>query len=232
MTPADSPSRSSAGLGRVALALVGVLLLFGVGREVLVRGALRRAGSVARQFAEASRAVVPNESVSPKWVEALVWLVVEPASQTAPDVAQAQPVDVRAAGAGPRRLAPAPAPVVVLRSEVVLSLAERGAVPRGAVRARSADLPAGIEILDGAGLGIGWFPGDRLIAVGGVPVSDRAEVVRQVLAARERREPVITATLARRTSAGVATFRVLVEQPYRVSGALEAPPASMPPAAP
>jgi hypothetical protein len=128
----------------------------------------------------------------------------------------APPPNASPSDAGPvqRPLAPTPTPVVILRGDVVLGLAERGAVPRGVLRAASGDLPAGIEILDGSGLGIGWFPGDRLIQVSGVPAVDRAQVIRAVLQERAKRAPVVTATLARRTREGVATYRVLVEQPY------------------
>jgi hypothetical protein len=199
----------------VLLALaVGVLLL---GRELLVRGTLARAGSGARQLAEVSREVLPDPNPTQGLRrEAFFWLLA-PEADDRPGVSSPSAGD-RASPSSPSspRLGPVPAPVVSLSSSVVLGLAERGAVPRGKAVPASPELPAGIEIIDGAALGIGWHPGDRLVLVDGVPVADRAEVVRRVLEGRARRAPVVTATVARRTKSGVFTYRVLVEQPYPI----------------
>ncbi len=141
-----------------------------------------------------------------------------PASSPAPGV---QPSVV----SGPR-YAPEPPVSVVLSAESVLRLAEQGAAPRGRAREASGGMPAGIEILDGGGLGIGWFPGDRLTHVQGVPVSERRRVIARVLKLRARGVPSISATIARRTKNGVARFQVVVEQPYLVpspEGASETP---------
>lgn len=109
---------------------------------------------------------------------------------------------------------PVPPASVTLTRRTVLALAQKKVVPRGVRRPSSGDLPAGIEIVGGQGLGIGWYPGDRLIAVEGVSVSEPGLVVGRVLELRRQRAAVIRATLARRTAAGVRTFVVLVEQPY------------------
>jgi len=194
--------------GAALFVLLLALLVFG--REVVIRGALRRAGAAARALGEATRVGLPEARPSAPPSEALSWLL-EP--EVAP-ADEAGPAKVGKAAPAAPRLGPAPTPVVTLNSDVVLRLAEQGAAPRGVARAQAGDLPAGIEILGGGALGIGWFPGDRLIEVDGVPVLDRTQVVRTVVERRARREPIITATVARRTAQGVATYRVLVAQPY------------------
>jgi hypothetical protein len=112
-----------------------------------------------------------------------------------------------------RRLGPVPQTVTLSQAQV-LSLARGSGTPRGASRSAAGALPAGIEILDGQGLGIGWFPGDRLILVAGVPVADRGSVISRVIELRSSHVPLITATLARRTPDGVRLFEVHIEQPY------------------
>ena len=204
-----------------------VIFLFWAGRELVVRGALWRAGSLARRLGGTAREALSDDARKRQDVpDPLSWLL-PPATLSDDDAAAAPSASAPAPRPAQRVPGPTPAPVVNLRGDVVLALAERGAVPRGVFRAASQDLPAGIEILDGGGLGIGWYPGDRLILVGGVPAVDRAQVIRAVLQERSRRAPVITATLARRTREGVATYQVLVEQPYLP---LEADPAPGAPA--
>jgi hypothetical protein len=83
-------------------------------------------------------------------------------------------------------------------------------------------MPPGIEIVGGAGLGIGWFPGDRLTHVEGVPVLDRSLVIQKVLERRAEGAAVISGTLARRTRAGVKSWTIVVEQPYLSPGQEEA----------
>lgn len=195
----------------LVLSVLGLVL---AGRQLLVRGLLVRAGERARELGTVSRELLPPVTlpVGPRR-EAFSWLLDPEGDAPAPEL----PPDQESSGPERKkvpRLGPVPAPVVGLAEQQVLDLAARGAMPRGVSRPASHDLPAGIEILDGGGLGIGWFPGDRLILVDEVPVTDRAEVVRRVLEGRARRESVITATLARRTQSGVVTYRVLVEQPY------------------
>lgn len=102
--------------------------------------------------------------------------------------------------------------VLITESDVLELAANPGRLPRGAPRAAGV-LPPGIEILGGGALGIGWAPGDRLIAVGGTPVSDRQGVVRLALAARARGEARLGATVARLTPLGVRTYEVIVEVP-------------------
>ncbi len=89
-------------------------------------------------------------------------------------------------------------------------------MPQGRSRGAEYGLPAGIELSQVTGLGIGLLDGDRLVAVAGVPVQSRAQVISQVLAARGRREQSIVAQLVRRTAQGPAAFTVIVEQPYLV----------------
>lgn len=206
---------------RVLLACALAIALFWLGREIVIWSALRRAASLARRVGDTARQVLPDSGPgTPAEPDPLSWLL--PPESPSDAVEFVPPPQASAEHAVPRArpLGPPPSPVVTMKADVVLSLAERRAVPRGAFRAASGDLPAGIEILDGAGLGIGWFPGDRLIAVGGAPVLDRAQIIRAVLQERARRAPVIAATLARRTREGVATYQVLVEQPYPAEGVL------------
>lgn len=209
----------------VTIRLALVLGVFLLGREVLVRGALTRAGSGARRLGEVSREVMPQPNPSQGLRREAFWWLLAPEADERPGPAGAkEDVPSGRSPASSWKLGPEPTPVVTLPSAVVLGLAERGAMPRGRAVPAAHDLPAGIEILDGNALGIGWYPGDRLVLVDGVPVTDRAEVVRHVLAGRAQRAPLITATLARRTKAGVVTYRVLVEQPYL----LEEPEAVVP----
>jgi len=98
--------------------------------------------------------------------------------------------------------------------ERVLSWASTRVMPQGRTREAGFGLPAGIELSSVAGLGIGLLDGDRLVAVGGVPVSERAQVISLVLAARGRHEPQLVATLFRRTTLGPRSFSVVVDQPY------------------
>lgn len=206
----------------LVLSVLGLVL---AGRQLVVRGLLVRAGERARELGAVSRELLPpvNLPVGPRR-EAFSWLLDPEGEVPVPEPSADQE------SSGPERkkvlrLGPVPAPVVALAEQHVLNLAARGTMPRGVSRPASHDLPAGIEILDGDGLGIGWFPGDRLILVDEVPVTDRASVVRRVLEGRARREAVITATLARRTQSGVVTYRVLVDQPYLApdSSPVEAP---------
>jgi len=96
----------------------------------------------------------------------------------------------------------------------VLSWVQARLMPGGRTREAGFGLPAGIELSGVAGLGIGLLDGDRLVAVDGAPVSERAQVVSLVLAARGRHAPQLVATLGRRTASGPRTFSVTVEQPY------------------
>lgn len=114
----------------------------------------------------------------------------------------------------PVKLGPTPPPAVLLRRQSVLALANGGVVPRGVSREAAGGMPAGLEILQGGALGIGWFPGDRLTHVEGVPVFERGLVVSKVLELRSRRASAIRATMARRTAEGVVSYLVVVEQPY------------------
>lgn len=201
---------------RFFLWLGGGVLLFGLvwlGRELVIRRALSRIGAAARVLGEASQSGLPGSKAELGPTDALLWLL-EPVTEGSTESQAPAPMQEVVRPSAVPRLGPEPAPVVVLKSQVVLGLAERGAMPRGVVRSAAGDLPAGIEILEGSGLGIGWFPGDRLILVDGVPVLDRSQVIREVLARRARREPMITATVARQTRGGVVNYRVLVEQPY------------------
>lgn len=228
MSPAALLSRlvPKGRFARVVLAAASVILLLWMGRQLLVQGALWRAGSLARRLGDAARHVPDTTRQLQQSPDPLSWLL----PPEIPQVGEAAPApNTPSSDARPvqRPLAPTPTPVVILRGDVVLGLAERGAVPRGAFRAAAGDMPAGIEILDGGGLGIGWFPGDRLVQVSGVPAVDRAQVIRAVLQERAKRAPVITATLARRTREGVVTYRVLVEQPY-LSGEPTSPPGGDP----
>ncbi len=108
---------------------------------------------------------------------------------------------------------PEAANVLISEAAVLELAADPSRVPRGVTRAASGALPAGIEILGGGSLGIGWAPGDRLIAVGGTPISERRDVVRLALAARARGDARLGATVARLTPLGVRTYEVVVEVP-------------------
>lgn len=82
-------------------------------------------------------------------------------------------------------------------------------------------MPAGIELSGVSGLGIGLADGDRLVSVAGIPVTERSQVVSEVLAARARGSASIVVGLIRMTTRGPVPFSVTVEQPY----SLGAPPA-------
>lgn len=99
-------------------------------------------------------------------------------------------------------------------AEQVLGWASGRMMPVGRSREAGFGLPAGIELSSVAGLGIGLLDGDRLVAVGGVPVTERSQVVSLVLAARGRHEPQLVASLWRRTALGPRAFSVVVQQPY------------------
>jgi hypothetical protein len=96
----------------------------------------------------------------------------------------------------------------------VLYWAEHQIVPRGITRAAGFGMPAGIELHDVGGLGLGLLPGDRLITVDGISVLERSQVIGAVLGARSRRAETMTAGLVRRTKDGPVAFTVVVEQPY------------------
>lgn len=96
----------------------------------------------------------------------------------------------------------------------VLGWAEQQIVPRGITRPQADGIPAGIELYDVDGLGLGLYPGDRLVTVDGISVLDRSQVVGAVLGARSRRAETMTAGLVRRTKDGPVRFTVVVEQPY------------------
>lgn len=98
--------------------------------------------------------------------------------------------------------------------ESVLAWANAQLVPRGRSVPASHGMPAGIEVFDAGGLGLGLVNRDRLIAVDGVAVGSRSDVVAAALAARGREQEVIRATLMRRTREGVRQFTVTIEQPY------------------
>ncbi|HSC88574.1 MAG TPA: hypothetical protein VLC09_14930 [Polyangiaceae bacterium] len=95
----------------------------------------------------------------------------------------------------------------------VLDWARAETVPRARFRAQDA-LPAGLEIDGGAAFVAELEPGDRLIEVDGVPITDREQVVRQVLEARGRGQSAIAATFVRLTETGPARFVVTIQQPY------------------
>ena len=86
--------------------------------------------------------------------------------------------------------------------------------PQGKSAPAEGSMPAGIELFGVAPLGIGLLDGDRLVSIGGAPVSERSQVVEHVLAARGRREDRIEVGLLRRTQAGPVAFSVTVNQPY------------------
>src|SRR5690606_26499829 len=110
---------------------------------------------------------------------------------------------------------PGPTPQSVRAHESrVLDWANGQMVPQGRTAQASFGMPAGIELFQVAALGVGLRDRDRLIAVDGVPVSDRGEVVAAVLGARGREQEVIVATLARMTDSGPVNFQVVIEQPY------------------
>ena len=113
----------------------------------------------------------------------------------------------------------------VASEQLVLQWAERGAVPQGRLAQAEPGMPAGIELYGVGGLGIGLLDGDRLVSVGGVPASERAAVVGEVLSARARGAPEIVASLVRRTKRGPVPFTVIVRQPYLAesSGPVAAP---------
>lgn len=96
----------------------------------------------------------------------------------------------------------------------VLKWAEHQIVPRGITRPAGFGMPAGIELYDVGGLGLGLLPGDRLVTVDGISVLERSQVVGAVLGARARRAEAMTAGLVRRTKDGPLHFTVVVEQPY------------------
>lgn len=99
-------------------------------------------------------------------------------------------------------------------AETVLGWANSQLVPRGRTVSASFGLPAGIELFGAGALGLGVLDGDRLVAVDGVPVTDRGEVVSIVLAARLHERKEVVASLARRTESGVELYSVVLEQPY------------------
>lgn len=97
---------------------------------------------------------------------------------------------------------------------LVLSWVNSRIVPTGVTRESYGEIPPGIELRGVGALGVGLIDGDRLIKVGGAPVTSRGLVVGEVLAARSRLEPSLQATLVRMTKDGPKTFSVFVEQPY------------------
>lgn len=125
---------------------------------------------------------------------------------------------VRGGGVAKSRhmLPPLGPPPISTRASVkqVLHWAENQIVPRGVARPAGAGMPAGIELHDVGGLGLGLLPGDRLVTVDGISVLERSQVVGAVLGARSRRAEAMTAGLVRRTKAGPVHFTVVVEQPY------------------
>jgi hypothetical protein len=131
----------------------------------------------------------------------------------------AEPADFDSDAATPfrskRRFGPAPpAEAVVIGEGEVLAWARRETVPRAVARRVEGRLPAGIEILGGESFVPALAPGDRLVEVDGVPVVNREEAVRQVLAARGRRQPRIAARFVRLTARGLERFSVVIAQPY------------------
>lgn len=110
-------------------------------------------------------------------------------------------------------------------STLVLHWANNKIIPRGRSRGAEYGLPAGIELSQTSGLGIGLLDGDRLLSVNGIPVQQRAQVVSEVLAARGRGEQTVVAHLVRRTKEGPKEFTVTVEQPYLT----DAPPVAAQP---
>jgi hypothetical protein len=160
------------------------------------------------------------------------------------EASQSQPGQARATPRAPRGLrrgdqnprthqkwvAPPILPLPVsqhVSDEQVLGWASARVMPAGRTREAGFGLPAGIELSSVSGLGIGLLDGDRLVAVGGVPVTQRAQVVSLVLAARGRHEPQLVASLWRRTALGPRAFSVVVEQPYP-AGADERPASKVP----
>lgn len=214
----------------VVLGALGLVVL----RELVVARVLTRSGGAAA----AARGVLDGAPATgadgahtiDRLLEALLFegtdeaLTVEPMVDGAGGGGGGAPT---ARPSGPP-LGPVPQSSTVLVTEAaVLELAANpGRVPRGAERAASGALPAGIEVLGGAALGIGWAPGDRLIAVGGTPVSARRDVVHLALAARARGDARLGATVARLTPLGVRTYEVVVEMPG--PGAV-IPPSVIPP---
>ncbi len=111
--------------------------------------------------------------------------------------------------------APGPTPQNVRANRArVLGWANGQVVPQGRTAAASFGMPAGIELFQVGALGLGLRDRDRLIAVDGLPVASRADVVVATLGARGRQQHVIVATLVRNTESGPVQFQVAIEQPY------------------
>lgn len=207
-------------LGGLCVLLAGAI---GLGRSWSVAWILGQATGAARVFAvwappgprPAARALGDPSSLLSFWLEAgAAPLPPDSEADGPPPAGSAAQVPAPRPSRPGTPLAPVPPEAVRLPAETVLGLAEADVVPRGIARAPTGLLPAGIEILDGAGLGIGWAPGDRLTHVEGVPVAERSLVVARVIELRAAGVPAITGTIFRRTPLGVKSFRLVVEQPY------------------
>ncbi len=114
---------------------------------------------------------------------------------------------------GPPAKGPMPQNVRADRARV-LGWANGQLAPQGRTAAASFGMPAGIELFQVGALGVGLRDRDRLVAVDGVPVTSRADVVVAALGARGRQQEVIVATLVRNTESGPVLFQVAIEQPY------------------
>jgi len=107
---------------------------------------------------------------------------------------------------------------LMVRSAMVLRIAESGARPSGVPVPASDVCPAGIALSGVSSLGLGLRDGDRLVRAVGMPALDPGAVISAVVASRGARVPVISGQICR----DGALFTLVVEQPYLASPGLQA----------
>lgn len=219
--PGDGASQQKGRVRLVILALVGLLALWFpfLLRNFVVEQAARDALLVLREISAGlpqSGNGVEAEDFMPLFP---LWPgEIDDASRLSEPEAEASLAPVGKAkrrSVAPYRPVIGPPPQSARASQaLVLNWAEAGVMPSGVLRSPMGDIPAGIELLGVAGLGVGLLDGDRLVRVDGVPVQSRGHVVGAVLGARSRGAASVVATLVRMTTSGAKSFTVTVEQPY------------------
>ncbi|GEM_PF-1935654 len=200
----------------VLLVALGFFLAFGLRGLVVERAlrvALRSLDSVSRHLPKSSKPSLVDPQFFSDWPTEPATLKGEPVALVGQSVV----------GSGKQKNSPSLAKVpsykpepksVRISSKNVLKLALAGVMPQGRMRPPERGMPAGIELRAVAPLGLGLLDGDRLVAVDGVPVRERGQVLQAVLAARVRGDRETRAQLVRVTVQGPQAFFVVVEQPY------------------